>query len=145
MSNESTAAEAPLSGVRVLDIATFVAAPFAGACLAEFGADVIKIEKPDAGDSLRHLGVASEVGDEEDRRAPIHHVLHDGHIRIPGRRGHAVRHSVVGLGVSRQMARVFEGLPIERDDREQRGRVDTRGALKRHHRSQHRLRHQRAR
>lgn len=63
MSNESTAAEAPLSGVRVLDIATFVAAPFAGACLAEFGADVIKIEKPDAGDSLRHLGVASEVGD----------------------------------------------------------------------------------
>ena len=36
--------EAPLHGLRVLDIATFVAAPFAGACLAEFGAEVIKLE-----------------------------------------------------------------------------------------------------
>ncbi len=54
---------APLSGIRVLDIATFVAAPFAGACMAEFGAEVIKIEKPGAGDSLRSLGVESDVGD----------------------------------------------------------------------------------
>ena len=55
--------EAPLDGVRVLDIATFVAAPFAAACLAEFGADVIKIEKPGVGDSLRQLGTESETGD----------------------------------------------------------------------------------
>ncbi|TDJ17939.1 MAG: CoA transferase [Gammaproteobacteria bacterium] len=54
---------APLDGVRVLDIATFVAAPFAAACLAEFGADVIKIEKPGVGDSLRQLGTESDVGD----------------------------------------------------------------------------------
>jgi len=54
---------APLDGIRVLDIATFVAAPFAGACLAEFGADVIKIEKPGVGDSLRQLGTESETGD----------------------------------------------------------------------------------
>ena len=55
--------EAPLHGLRVLDIATFVAAPFAGACLAEFGAEVIKIEKPVIGDSLRTLGGRSEAGD----------------------------------------------------------------------------------
>lgn len=54
---------APLSGIRVLDIATFVAAPFAAACLSEFGADVIKIEKPGVGDSLRQLGTESETGD----------------------------------------------------------------------------------
>jgi succinyl-CoA:(S)-malate CoA-transferase subunit B len=54
---------APLGGIRVLDIATFVAAPFAAACLAEFGADVIKIEKPGVGDSLRQLGTESETGD----------------------------------------------------------------------------------
>jgi succinyl-CoA:(S)-malate CoA-transferase subunit B len=53
----------PLDDVRVLDIATFVAAPFAAACLAEFGAEVIKIEKPGVGDSLRQLGTESDTGD----------------------------------------------------------------------------------
>ncbi len=53
----------PLDGIRVLDIATFVAAPFAAASLAEFGAEVIKIEKPSVGDYLRQLGTQSELGD----------------------------------------------------------------------------------
>eukprot|EP00119_Amphimedon_queenslandica_P003781 XP_003390855.2 PREDICTED: uncharacterized protein LOC100641316 [Amphimedon queenslandica] len=53
----------PLDDIRVLDIATFVAAPFASACLAEFGADVIKIERPGEGDDLRRLGTESEAGD----------------------------------------------------------------------------------
>jgi crotonobetainyl-CoA:carnitine CoA-transferase CaiB-like acyl-CoA transferase len=52
-----------LANLRVLDISTFVSAPFAAACLAEFGAEVLKIEKPGTGDSLRVLGTPSPTGD----------------------------------------------------------------------------------
>ncbi len=52
-----------LAGVRVLDIATFVAAPFCGTIMAEFGAEVIKIEQPGEGDSLRRFGTMTEAGD----------------------------------------------------------------------------------
>ncbi len=54
---------APLEGIRVLDIATFIAGPFTAAALGEFGAEVIKIEKPGVGDSLRDLGTPSPAGD----------------------------------------------------------------------------------
>ena len=63
MSSATRTAPLPLEGVRILDIATFIAAPFAGTCLSEFGAEVIKIEKPGVGDYLRKLGTASEAGD----------------------------------------------------------------------------------
>lgn len=53
----------PLDGIKVIDIATLVAGPFAAASLAEFGADVIKIEKPGVGDPLRKLGTESPTGD----------------------------------------------------------------------------------
>ena len=53
----------PLDDITVLDIATFIAGPFAATCLSEFGADVIKIEKPGIGDYLRNLGTESEAGD----------------------------------------------------------------------------------
>jgi len=53
----------PLAGIRVLDIATFVAAPFCGTIMAEFGAEVIKIEQPGEGDSLRRFGTMTEAGD----------------------------------------------------------------------------------
>ncbi len=46
----------PLAGLRVLDLGTFLAAPFCGTLLAEFGAEVVKIEVPGTGDSLRTLG-----------------------------------------------------------------------------------------
>jgi crotonobetainyl-CoA:carnitine CoA-transferase CaiB-like acyl-CoA transferase len=49
--------------VRVLDIATFLAAPFAGTIMADFGAEVIKIEQPEVGDPLRRFGTPTEVGD----------------------------------------------------------------------------------
>lgn len=51
----------PLEGIRVLDIATFIAAPMAASILGEFGAEVIKIEQPRDGDPLRRFGVASEA------------------------------------------------------------------------------------
>ena len=52
-----------LAGIRVLDIATFVAAPFCGTILADFGAEVIKIEQPGAGDALRKFGTPTDCGD----------------------------------------------------------------------------------
>ncbi|WP_168791941.1 CaiB/BaiF CoA transferase family protein [Paraburkholderia aromaticivorans] len=43
----------PLQGIRVIEIGTLIAAPFAARLMAEFGADVIKIEAPETGDPLR--------------------------------------------------------------------------------------------
>lgn len=43
----------PLQGIRVIEIGTLIAAPFAARMLAEFGAEVIKIEAPNTGDPLR--------------------------------------------------------------------------------------------
>ena len=43
----------PLTGLRVLDIATIVAAPSAAALLADYGAEVLKVEMPGAGDGAR--------------------------------------------------------------------------------------------
>ncbi len=53
----------PLSGVRVLDIATFLAGPFCGTIMGDFGADVIKIEQPKTGDPLRGFGTPTTAGD----------------------------------------------------------------------------------
>jgi crotonobetainyl-CoA:carnitine CoA-transferase CaiB-like acyl-CoA transferase len=45
----------PLAGLRVLDISTVVAGPFASTLLADLGAEVLKVEMPGAGDALRRL------------------------------------------------------------------------------------------
>ena len=46
----------PLAGIRVLDLATFIAAPYTAAILGEFGAEVIKVEQPEGGDTFRRFG-----------------------------------------------------------------------------------------
>ena len=45
--------DGPLRGVRVLNLGTLLAGPVAATLLADFGAEVIKIEQPGVGDTLR--------------------------------------------------------------------------------------------
>ena len=53
MTDQATPAPAPLTGIRVLELGNFIAAPFAAKVFADFGAEVIKIERPGTGDELR--------------------------------------------------------------------------------------------
>jgi formyl-CoA transferase len=69
---ESIGGPGPLRGVRVLDIATMLGAGHCSSLLADFGADVIHVELPGRGDSLRGMG--------------------------PFKHGHSLRWAVVGRG-----------------------------------------------
>lgn len=52
----------PLSGLRVLELGQILAGPFAGAMLAYFGADVIKVEPPGSGDPIRSWRLLDDDG-----------------------------------------------------------------------------------
>lgn len=60
---KDTSPIAPLEGVRILELGNYIAAPTAGRLLADFGAEVIKVERPGTGDELRnwrlHKGTTS--------------------------------------------------------------------------------------
>ena len=53
----------PLDGLKVIDVSSFLAGPFCSTQLAEFGADVIKLELPKVGDALRRFGSITPGGD----------------------------------------------------------------------------------
>jgi crotonobetainyl-CoA:carnitine CoA-transferase CaiB-like acyl-CoA transferase len=55
----AAASALPLSGVRVIDVGNFIAGPYAASILGEFGAEVIKVEHPIAGDPMRRYGTPS--------------------------------------------------------------------------------------
>jgi crotonobetainyl-CoA:carnitine CoA-transferase CaiB-like acyl-CoA transferase len=53
----------PLDDIRVIDVSSFLAGPFCSTQLAEFGADVYKVELPKVGDALRRFGTITKNGD----------------------------------------------------------------------------------
>ena len=72
-------AEAPLKGIRVIELARILAGPWAGQMLADLGADVIKVENPDGGDDTRKWGppfVTSHDG--ENLSAAYYHACNRG-------------------------------------------------------------------
>ena len=53
----------PLSGIRVIDVATVIAAPYCAGILGDFGAEVLKVEHPVGGDICRRYGTPTARGD----------------------------------------------------------------------------------
>ncbi len=64
-SSKSGRVDAPLTGVRVLDLSRNIAGPFASMILADLGAEVIKLEHPASGDELRSLFVYSGRSEDD--------------------------------------------------------------------------------
>ena len=61
----------PLNGVRVLELGSHVSAPFCARLLADYGADVIKIEPPGAGDPARRMGPFAGDDPHPDKSIPF--------------------------------------------------------------------------
>jgi crotonobetainyl-CoA:carnitine CoA-transferase CaiB-like acyl-CoA transferase len=57
----------PLEGLKVLELARILAGPWAGQTLADLGADVVKVERPGAGDDTRGWGPPFIIGEEGER------------------------------------------------------------------------------
>ncbi|MGA1155518.1 MAG: CaiB/BaiF CoA transferase family protein [Burkholderiaceae bacterium] len=53
MNSKPSSSSRPLEGLRVLEFGQIAAGPFAGSLLADLGADVVKVERPDGGDGMR--------------------------------------------------------------------------------------------
>src|SRR3546814_18159392 len=61
MARSDEAPTGPLHGVRVLEMGSFIAGPFAGQLLGDYGADVLKVESP--GDGLGRASRRDRVGE----------------------------------------------------------------------------------
>jgi crotonobetainyl-CoA:carnitine CoA-transferase CaiB-like acyl-CoA transferase len=77
------ASDLPLAGIRVLDMSTFLAAPFASTLLADFGADVVKVE-PAGGDPYRVYSASYTAVNQRKRAAALD-------LRKPDERGALLR------------------------------------------------------
>jgi crotonobetainyl-CoA:carnitine CoA-transferase CaiB-like acyl-CoA transferase len=76
---EAPPQEAPLKGVRVIELARILAGPWAGQLLADLGADVIKVENPDGGDDTRKWGPPFVMGEGgENLSAAYYHSCNRG-------------------------------------------------------------------
>lgn len=69
--------EKPLSGIKVLDLSTFVAAPVCSRLLADLGAQVLKVERPD-GDAWRQTGKAYHPARFSDEENPVFDIYNSG-------------------------------------------------------------------
>ncbi|MFZ4810112.1 MAG: CaiB/BaiF CoA transferase family protein [Ilumatobacteraceae bacterium] len=121
----------PLSGLRVVDLSTVLAGPNCARYLADFGADVIKVERPDGGDSLRNMAwrdprdgeglwwklvnrnkrtIALDLKNDDDR-AVLLHLLDDANVLVENFRPGTLER--LGLGPDVLLAR-NAGLVITR-------------------------------
>ncbi|KAK3651402.1 hypothetical protein LTR56_002462 [Elasticomyces elasticus] len=69
--NTSEAANGPLKGIRVLDFGRILAGPFCSQILADYGADVIKVEQPKQGDETRSWHAKGEAAAWKPDTGPI--------------------------------------------------------------------------
>jgi len=60
--SEPAASPGPLAGLRVIELGSIIAGPFAGRMLADLGAEVIKVESPDRPDPMREWGQGTRDG-----------------------------------------------------------------------------------
>ena len=95
----------PLAGVRVLEIAQFTFVPSAGAILADWGADVVKVENPVTGDAQRNLFMPSS-GDSSEQSSPF-----TPHIEGPNRGKRSI-----GLCLTSPLARPILEALLRRSD-----------------------------
>lgn len=65
--------EGALSGYKILDVTHYMAGPYCTKLLAMYGAEVIKVEKPETGDAVRRLGPF--VGDDPHIEKSVHHLF----------------------------------------------------------------------
>ena len=100
MTNEGQDRTAPLAGIRVVEVANFLAAPIAAALMADMGAEVVKIEPP-GGDTTRHMRVRGG-------QPPV--VNHSFHALNRGKRSITVNLS--RPGASEVVLRLIEGADV---------------------------------